>query len=94
MIGEGEYNLNSLKEINVTKSYLGLDKDIRGCQHDEPYVNCTTREYIDTILKECGCLPLNMRLSKVHDIKHQIISNLLKNQLFSVNCVQPRTFTV
>ena len=76
MIGEGEYNLNSLKEINVTNSYLGLDKDIRGCQHDEPYVNCTTRENIDTILEECGCLPLNMRLSKVHDIKHQIISNL------------------
>ena len=34
LTGEGEYNLNVLKEIRVTESYLGLDQNIRGC-HDE-----------------------------------------------------------
>ena len=42
LIGEGEYNLNTLKDIVVTDSYLGLDMDVRNCQHEEPYVNCTT----------------------------------------------------
>ena len=32
MEGQGEYNLNNVKEIVVTDSYLGLDKTIRGCQ--------------------------------------------------------------
>ena len=35
MEGEGEYNLNDVKEIVVTDSYLGLDKTIRGCQRKD-----------------------------------------------------------
>ena len=62
LIGEGEYNLNVLKEIRVTESFLGLDQDVRQCQHKEPLNNCTTRQYLDTFLGECGCLPLNIRL--------------------------------
>ena len=62
LIGEGEYNLNVLKEIRVTESYLGLDQDFRQCQNEEPLNNCTTRKYFDTFLGECGCLPLNIRL--------------------------------
>ena len=68
LIGEGEYIINVLKEIEVTDSYLGLDLDFRKCQNKEPYYNCTTRTYIDTILSECGCLPFNIRISnKVKD---------------------------
>ena len=63
-IGEGEYNLNDLKEIIVTDSYLGLDENVsRGCQNVEPLNNCTTRLYMDTLLRDCGCLPFNIRLS-------------------------------
>ena len=62
-MGEGEYNQDALKEIIVTDSYLGLDQDIRGCQNDEPFDNCTTRQYINKIQEECGCLPFNIRLS-------------------------------
>ena len=63
LIGEGEYNLNVLKEVKATESYLGLDLSIRGCQNEEPHDNCTTRQYRNTILGQCGCLPFNMRLS-------------------------------
>ena len=62
-IGEGEYNLNDLKEIIVTDSYLGLDENVRGCQNGETLNNCTTRFYMDTLLRDCGCLPFNIRLS-------------------------------
>ena len=56
LIGEGEYK-NTLKDIVVTDSYLGLDMDVRNCQHEEPYVNCTTKKYLETFLGQCGCLP-------------------------------------
>ena len=62
LIGEGEYNLNALTEIEVTDSYLGLEQDLRKCQNEEPFYNCTTRKYMDTILEECGCLPLHIHM--------------------------------
>ena len=63
LIGEGEYNLNVLNEIKVTDSYLGLDSDIIRCQNKEYLHNCTTRQYINTLLDQCGCLPFNIRRS-------------------------------
>ena len=60
--GNGEYNLNVLKEMEVTDAFLGLDENARQCQNEEPFV-CTTKQYVDTFLGECGCTPLNMRLS-------------------------------
>ena len=73
LIGEGEYNLNVLKEIKATDSYLGLDQDVRKCQNDEPLFNCTTRKFIEDILTECTCLPSNLRISnKVRQIKTRI----------------------
>ena len=67
LIGEGEYNLNDLKEIRVTDSYLGLDQDVRQCQNEEPMKNCTTRHHLKSMLDKCGCLPFNIKhLNKVH----------------------------
>ena len=66
LIGAGEYNINNLKEIEVTDSYLGLDQDVRDCQTEESLDKCTTKHYIDSVLLECGCLPLNIiRSNKV-----------------------------
>ena len=64
LIGEGEYNLNVLKEINVTDSYLGLGQDVKECQNDEPYYNCTTRFHMNTFHDKCGCLPPTMSIFK------------------------------
>ena len=57
LVGEGEYNINALKEFNVTDSYLGLDENIRGCQNEEPLDNCTTRHYRKYLQEKCGCVP-------------------------------------
>ena len=35
LIGEGEYNLNVVKEIDVTDSYLAFDQNFRQCQNEE-----------------------------------------------------------
>ena len=51
-----------LKEIEVTDSYLGLDKNVRQCQTQETFHNCTTRKYIDKLRQICGCMPFKIRL--------------------------------
>ena len=63
LVGEGEYNLDSLKEIKITESYLGLEESVRKCQDKEPLNNCTTRHYIDNLKTKCGCLPFHIRLT-------------------------------
>ena len=66
--------MDVLKEIKVTNSYLGLDQDVRGCQNDEPLFNCTTRHLIENMVKQCHCLPFNLKLAhnigKVPDQGH------------------------
>ena len=63
LIGEGQYNLNALTESKATNSFLGLTEEDRKCQNVEPLFNCTTRQYMDTLMQECGCIPFNIRLS-------------------------------
>ena len=60
LVGEGKYNLDAVKEITVTDSFLGMDMEDKGCQLEEPLDNCTTRHHIDTVLHQCGCLPLRL----------------------------------
>ena len=62
--GEGEYKLYDIKEVKVTDSYLQLHQEDKKCQNDEPFLNCTTKHYIENILGKCGCLPFNL---KYHD---------------------------
>ena len=65
--GDGQYNLNALKEVRITESYLGMDQDITGCQNEESYLECTTRNYLDTLMKTCECLPAKINLSNEVD---------------------------
>ena len=58
-----KYNLNSVKQINVSEDFLYLGEDIRDCQNDLSYEDCQTKEYIDDLVRKCKCLPFNMRLS-------------------------------
>ena len=58
-----EYNLNVIKEITVTDSFLSMDKDIRGCQR-ESYDDCTSRKYTNTLLSKCQCLPFQLKLTE------------------------------
>ena len=57
-----QYNINVVKDVKVTDSYLELDKSVRGCQNEESYEDCTTSYYIKTLLENCKCLPFNIRL--------------------------------
>ena len=65
LYGEGEYNLNSVKQMKVTESFLTLDKGVRKCQNTDDYEDCTTKLYYDTLMEQCQCLPLNLKSEKV-----------------------------
>ena len=65
LVGEGKYNLNVLRETQVTESFLGLDMEDRKCQNDEPVQNCTTRQYMNTVMDKCGCWPLNLQIADI-----------------------------
>ena len=55
--GEGSYAITDVKEITVSDDFLGLDETIRKCQNIEPLENCTTRQYLDIVKKQCKCVP-------------------------------------
>ena len=62
LVGGGKFNLNSVREIMVTESYLGLDQSVKACKdEEEPQHDCTTTLYTDASLNNCGCLPLSIR---------------------------------
>ena len=60
-MGEGEYNLNDLKETKTTHFFDSLDEKSRHCQNVESIIDCTTRHYMDELIRECGCLPFQIR---------------------------------
>ena len=61
LTGEGQYNINALKEIEATDSFLSLDDEIRGCRiSEESHDDCTTRLYVDNMRQKCGCLPFTI----------------------------------
>ena len=64
LFGEGQYNLNNMKEIFVTESFLGLDRSTRKCQNIETYDNCKTRLHLENMRQKCGCIPLSLKLSE------------------------------
>ena len=58
--GEGEYNLNILKEIKATESLYELKQEDRNCQgygKEVTYDTCTTKYFMEQLRLKCGCLP-------------------------------------
>ena len=74
----------------MTDSYLGLDQNIRGCQNEEPLHSCTTKVYFDTVLEQCGCLPLNMRTSQKDPLcTSQKLECVSKIEVDTARCMKP-----
>ena len=72
-----EYNLNTVKEFNVTDDFLSINFEKRGgCQNDESKSDCKTKTYKEALLNQCKCLPFNIRASDMVMIK--IVLKLMK----------------
>ena len=60
---EKKYDLNVIKDITVTDSFLSLPEHIRGCQ-EQSYNEYATEKYEKDLLNKCQCLPFQFRLSE------------------------------
>ena len=61
LLGEGNYALTAIKEIDTTEAFLNLDEEIKNCQNVETYQKCQVREYINMGLEKCNCTPYELR---------------------------------
>ena len=68
-----KYNLNNVKEIQVSEDFLGLPNEVIGCQNVESEEDCKTRLYMNALINQCKCLPFGV--NQIHNqvgisIKH------------------------
>ena len=47
----------------MTDEFLRLDENDRQCQNEESGDECLSRKYVENIMKQCKCLPFNIKLS-------------------------------
>ena len=59
--GEGNYNLNVVKEMKVTDSFIGLPHGVKQCQNKEVYLDCKTKEFLEALVNTCMCLPFSLK---------------------------------
>ena len=58
---EKKHELNVIKEIAATNSFLSMDRKDIGCQ-EETFDECATRKYTNELINKCKCLPLQMMI--------------------------------
>ena len=80
-----EFNLNNVKEIKVTKQFLGLNMDIIGCQNVNSLSDCKTEQYRSTLKEQCHCSPLSLnpkeKVIKFDNINFRYISFYFEKRL-------------
>ena len=52
----GSFAITALKKMTTTKSFMNFPETVRKCQV-ETYEECQTRNFLDSVVKQCGCLP-------------------------------------
>ena len=59
--GRGRYALWAIKEVAVSKEFLGLGQEVTQCQTEEHRRECLSRKHKKKVLKHCKCSPFNMK---------------------------------
>ena len=47
--------------MSPTKDFLTLDSNVRNCQTNEVFEECTTRAHLKAIYQQCKCIPYNLK---------------------------------
>ena len=72
LYGAGNYGLTNVKQIDVTKNFLNLPKDIQLCQNLKSFEDCLTTYFKNTINRMCGCTPYQLRDYQIS----QVVKNI------------------
>ena len=51
LYGGGQYEVSSVKEVLATRSFLGMEQEVRRCQEEEATETCHTRYYLHNLLQ-------------------------------------------
>ena len=80
--GEGTYKISNIKEFKVTEAFLNLDVETKGCQHEESFDRCMTKNNFIAITTNCNCVPYSMRnYSSLSNMKVRLYKCILLNQM-------------
>ena len=60
---EGKYSLHAVKEMTGTENFMKLPENVKNCSV-EPFELCRVEKYMNTIEKECNCIPWTLWDSK------------------------------
>jgi len=77
LYGEGQYNLNVVKEVKVTESYLGLDKSVKGCQSEEEVKKCQNSK---ECLPKCEGILVASYFKTENDVDADVVAPKLMEQ--------------
>ena len=96
LYGEGQYNLNVVKEMKVTDSFLTLEPSRRNCQDTIDYEECTTKTYHNAFMEQCRCLPFNIETNKVtiNKCSNHVSSFLTLPALAEMDNIFPGAFSL
>ena len=58
--GGGHYGLTDIKDVRVSREFVGLGQAVTHCQTKEAGADCLTRRHQETVLATCGCAPFSL----------------------------------
>ena len=61
MYGAGTFALTDVKQIVVTNSFLGLDRDVKNCQNEEAFEHCSSQTFLQEVSSRCHCIPYSLK---------------------------------
>ena len=61
LIGEGNYEVEEVKEVAITDDFVTLDEDSRKCQIVSTFEDCVTQYFLKALIDNCHCLPYNLQ---------------------------------
>lgn len=59
--GRGIYQLSSVKKVEVSDAFLGLNIETKKCQNRETFEDCQTKMFLTKLHEYCKCKPYNLR---------------------------------
>ena len=60
MYGRGTYTMSAVKEIQATDAFYSLREDQKQCQSFESFESCMTKNLLDKMERNCGCIPFEL----------------------------------
>ena len=87
--GDGNFKLENVKQMKITKDFRALDEQSRKCQTKISFEDCVTKKYLESMKANCKCLPYNLQnYSLGEKVNATVCSILLCKHFFKFYALQ------